>query len=50
MRLILNRRRKNVQIAVVVKVCKNSGASVGNRINARNARNIGELFAAQIQI
>src|SRR5687768_16478331 len=50
MSLILNRRRKNVQIAVVVKIRENSRASVGNRINSRNAGNISKFFPAEIQI
>ena len=47
---MLDRRREDVKIAIVVKIGKYSGSAICDRINAGNAGNIRELLAAKIQI
>ncbi len=50
MRLILNRRREDVQITVVIEIGKDSSPAVRYRVDAGNTGYIGEFFRAQIQI
>jgi len=48
--LVLDRRGKDIQVAVVVKIGEYSGAAIGDRIDTRNARDIHEFLVAEIQV
>ena len=47
---MLDSRRENIKIAVVIEIRKNSRSAVGNRIDARYAGDVGELLPSDIQI
>jgi hypothetical protein len=50
MSLVLDRRRENIEVPVVVEIRKHAGASVRYRIDPRDTRNIREFFPAQIEV
>ena len=50
MGLVLDRRRKDIQVTIVVKIGKHARAAIGDRIDPGNARDIHEFLIAEIQI
>ena len=50
MGLVLDRRRKHIQVTIVVKIGKHGRAAIGDRIDPGNARDIYEFLIAEIQI